>query len=92
MLSPLSSANMDFSKSLCKGVTQLKTYKLAEFDSIEPNGRFKAKDWINLEVALQQTQGIQCADTFWLHFSIKQNNQMASIYETRSQYFTIQNG
>ena len=56
MMSLLSSANMDFSKSLCKGVTQLKTYKLAEFDSIELNGRFKAKDWINLEVALQQTQ------------------------------------
>ena len=91
-MSLLSSANMDFSKSLCKGVTQLKTYKLAEFDSIELNGRFKAKDWINLEVALQQTQWIQCADTFWLYFSIKQNNQMASIYETHSKYFTIQNG
>lgn len=92
MLSQLSSANMDFLGNLRKGVTQLKTSKLAEFDSIELNGRFKAKDWIHLEVVLQQTQRIQCADTFWLYFSIKQSNQIASIYETQSKYFTIQNG
>ena len=72
-LSLLSSANMDFSESLCKGVTQIKTYKLAEFGSTELNGRFKAKDWINPEVVLPQTQWIQCADAFWSFFSIKQN-------------------
>lgn len=45
-----------FFESLYKGVTQIKTYKLAEFGSTGLNGRFKAKDWINPEVVLQQTQ------------------------------------
>ena len=47
---------MDFSESLRKGVTQIKTYKLAEFGSTELNGRIKAKDWINPEVVPPQTQ------------------------------------